>query len=125
MGTGKSLLADTVIQNVEYKCNFDDCEEVFEIDKLDEHESICVHRLVLCPSDGCDKTIPLSQILDHLGELTCSYGRGLGIFFPAWNNENNRFLVHVTYSLTTNFMRLKCYSDIYIQELSNSPGAHF
>jgi len=73
MGTGKSLLAVTVIENIDHKCKFSDCEEVFSVDKVDDHEKICEHRTVLCPHESCSDAIPLSKILDHLGQSTCSY----------------------------------------------------
>jgi len=69
MGNGKSLLAVTVIENVDHKCKFDECEETFDLDKVEAHEKVCKHRIVQCPS-VCYKEVALSQLLQHL--QTCS-----------------------------------------------------
>ena len=37
MGNGKSLLAITVIENIDHKCKFVECEELFAMDKLAVH----------------------------------------------------------------------------------------
>ena len=71
MGNGKSLLAVTVIENIEHKCRFVECEELFALDKLDAHEKICQHRIVKCPYSKCEVEIAMSKLLDHLGLLTC------------------------------------------------------
>eukprot|EP00092_Neocalanus_flemingeri_P024578 GFUD01026657.1.p1 GENE.GFUD01026657.1~~GFUD01026657.1.p1 ORF type:complete len:341 (-),score=61.33 GFUD01026657.1:68-1090(-) len=72
MGDGKSLLAVTVIENIEHKCKFDDCKEFFDVDKLEGHERICKHRTVSCPYDECSQKIALSKLVDHLNKETCS-----------------------------------------------------
>eukprot|EP00092_Neocalanus_flemingeri_P022326 GFUD01024210.1.p1 GENE.GFUD01024210.1~~GFUD01024210.1.p1 ORF type:complete len:385 (+),score=80.51 GFUD01024210.1:46-1200(+) len=71
MGNGKSLLAVTVIENIEHLCKFVDCGELFANDKVDEHEKICKHRTVSCPYDLCNEKISLSKLLEHLGKQTC------------------------------------------------------
>ena len=48
MGNGKSLLAITVIENIDHKCKFVECEELFPLDKLDAHKKIGQHRIVKC-----------------------------------------------------------------------------
>jgi len=72
MGSGKSLLAVAILENIEHKCKFVDCEEQFARDKLDDHEKICKHRTVSCPYDLCNEKLALSKLLDHLGDQTCS-----------------------------------------------------
>jgi len=73
MGNGKSLLAMTVIENIDHKCKFAECEEVFAMDKLLAHEKICDHRIVRCPHSGCNEDVALSKLLEHLGKKLCSY----------------------------------------------------
>jgi len=73
MGAGKSLLAITVIENIDHKCKFVECEELFALDKLAAHEKICEHRIVRCPHSLCTVEVALSKLLEHLGEKTCSY----------------------------------------------------
>ena len=72
MEMGKSLLAVTVIENVEHVCKFPDCEELFALDQLGYHEKSCRHRTVSCPFGGCLVTISLSTLLDHFKEGSCS-----------------------------------------------------
>jgi len=75
MGNGKSLLASTLLENIEHRCKFDDCEEYFALDKLDEHEKDCWHRIVTCPYISCpDKKIMLSKLVSHLrSSKTCCW----------------------------------------------------
>jgi len=73
MGAGKSLLAITVIENIDHKCKFVECEELFALDKLAAHEKICEHRIVRCPHSPCTEEIALSKLLEHLGKKTCTY----------------------------------------------------
>jgi len=72
MGAGKSLLAITVIENIDHKCKFVECEELFALDKLAAHEKICEHRIVRCPHSLCTVDMALSKLLEHLGKKTCS-----------------------------------------------------
>eukprot|EP00092_Neocalanus_flemingeri_P002563 GFUD01002745.1.p1 GENE.GFUD01002745.1~~GFUD01002745.1.p1 ORF type:complete len:366 (+),score=80.48 GFUD01002745.1:43-1098(+) len=73
MGNGKSLLASIVIENIDHKCKFDDCEDLFAVDKLDDHAKICAHRTVKCPHHNCSEKVSLSKLLDHLGKNKCSF----------------------------------------------------
>eukprot|EP00092_Neocalanus_flemingeri_P107292 GFUD01137704.1.p1 GENE.GFUD01137704.1~~GFUD01137704.1.p1 ORF type:complete len:486 (-),score=116.16 GFUD01137704.1:110-1567(-) len=72
MGPGKSLLAGTVIENIDHRCMFNDCEEYFPLDKIDAHAKVCDHRTVKCPHCSCAEKVALSKLLDHL-KLGCSY----------------------------------------------------
>eukprot|EP00092_Neocalanus_flemingeri_P095082 GFUD01120956.1.p1 GENE.GFUD01120956.1~~GFUD01120956.1.p1 ORF type:complete len:342 (-),score=69.04 GFUD01120956.1:37-1062(-) len=68
MGNGKSLLASIVIENIDHECKFDDCEDMFAVDKLDDHAKVCAHRTVKCPHPKCCENVSLSKLLDHLGK---------------------------------------------------------
>jgi len=72
MGTGKSLLAVTIMENVDHKCKFVDCEELYAMDKLDFHEKICKHRIVNCPYEKCIDKVVLSKLLEHFEKKPCS-----------------------------------------------------
>jgi len=72
MGNGKSLLAFTVIENIEHKCKFDDCEEYLAFNKLNAHTKVCSHRTVRCPYYHCDEKVCLSNLLDHFSKEKCS-----------------------------------------------------
>ena len=69
MGNRKSLLAVTVLENIEHKCKFVDCEDIFSVDKLEDHEKNCKHRSVECPGK-CNENIALSKLVEHLGTAT-------------------------------------------------------
>jgi len=70
-GGGKSLLAATLIENIEHDCMFDDCEECFDIDKVADHEKICLHRTVSCPNPKCKVKVTVAELMDHLIQGTC------------------------------------------------------
>ena len=72
MLSGKSLLAVTVIENIEHKCKHDGCEELLTIQAFKMHLELCVHnpvhRIILCPAsrETCGKQMELSKIYDHI-----------------------------------------------------------
>jgi len=72
MGNGKSLLAITVIENIDHKCKFAECEELFAMEKLEAHEKVCKHRVVKCPLSVCGEEVALSNLVEHLGKKPCS-----------------------------------------------------
>jgi hypothetical protein len=73
MGSNKSVLAGTVIDNIEHKCKFEDCEQNFFLAEIDKHEELCPRRSVTCPHPTCIKNLPLSKLLEHLiNGWTCS-----------------------------------------------------
>eukprot|EP00092_Neocalanus_flemingeri_P019268 GFUD01020872.1.p1 GENE.GFUD01020872.1~~GFUD01020872.1.p1 ORF type:complete len:408 (+),score=70.37 GFUD01020872.1:68-1225(+) len=73
MGSGKSLLAMTVIENIDHRCKFIDCEEFFPVDEIEKHAKVCAHRSVSCPCSKCDVKVGLSKLLAHLNNSDCSY----------------------------------------------------
>jgi len=74
MGTGKSLLALRIIENIRHRCKFNHCQESFDLAKLVQHEQICVHRIVSCPDSDCNYQVPLSKLKDHLIKSSCFDG---------------------------------------------------
>ena len=46
MGEGKSLLAATIIEKVEHVCSFDDCNQLFPLGELENHEASCAYRKI-------------------------------------------------------------------------------
>ena len=66
MGNGKSLLASIVLENIDHRCRFDDCEEYFALDKLDAHAKVCRHRTVSCPFGNCKEEVSILRIIQHL-----------------------------------------------------------
>jgi len=65
MGSGMSLLACIVVDNIKHVCRFVNCEESFALDKIEDHEKICAHRIVSCPNDLCGEKFGLSNVLNH------------------------------------------------------------
>jgi len=102
MGTGMSLLAGVVIDNIKHVCRFVECEESFPCDKVEDHEKTCQHRIVSCPYDLCNEKIALSGLLNHLQLSTsrCSVNsvkvprvidglNGVGISYYKENSEES------------------------------------
>jgi len=74
MGQGKSLLAATILEHIDHKCNFTDCDQSFPTGDLAQHEAICPHRTVTCPRSNCNVTVSLAKLVDHLiNTPTCCY----------------------------------------------------
>jgi len=102
MSNGKSLLAVTVIENIDHECNNDVCEESLPLADLKLHRLCCPHRSVLCPAPAelCGKKLPLSKVYNHiLKECTGSYNR-------VGNNNaknNGEFPKHFRYPSPVSF----------------------
>eukprot|EP00092_Neocalanus_flemingeri_P035307 GFUD01038416.1.p1 GENE.GFUD01038416.1~~GFUD01038416.1.p1 ORF type:complete len:438 (+),score=134.65 GFUD01038416.1:55-1368(+) len=66
--SGKSLLAVTVIENIEHKCQHEGCEELLPLEKYKQHLKLCPHRVVRCPAPQafCGKDMALSRVYDHI-----------------------------------------------------------
>ena len=71
MGDCMSSLAVAVIENIDHKCKFAACQELFALDKLEDHERVCSHRTVKCPFPHCTEKIALSKLLGHIVSKGC------------------------------------------------------
>jgi len=99
MGNNKSILAGTIIDNIEHKCKFEDCDESFRLPDLDKHEETCPHRIVSCPHPSCNMKVSLSKLRSHLLDKSSC--------------QNNNCLVNLTnnddyknsYEITRDFER--------------------
>jgi len=67
MGQGQSLLALTVIENVQHECGHQGCGMKLNLDKIKEHEETCDWRLIPCPGRGfeCNAMTPLCNVITH------------------------------------------------------------
>eukprot|EP00092_Neocalanus_flemingeri_P015484 GFUD01016761.1.p1 GENE.GFUD01016761.1~~GFUD01016761.1.p1 ORF type:complete len:331 (-),score=84.94 GFUD01016761.1:47-1039(-) len=67
---GKSLLAATVIENIEHSCPNKGCQTLSSLNQLETHKTVCPYRLVDCPAPAgkCNKTLMFSDILHHISE---------------------------------------------------------
>jgi len=75
MGDNKSILAVAVIENILHDCKFiTECGQKYSLDKIEDHEKTCKHRIVSCPNfdSYCTEKVPLSKLLNHLLETNCS-----------------------------------------------------
>jgi len=68
MFSGKSLLAVTVIENIDHKCKNDECGKEFALPEYENHLNICPHRIISCPAPNqfCTKKIALSKVYEHI-----------------------------------------------------------
>jgi len=68
MQGGRSLLAETVVENLEHKCKYEGCEVMLDLKVHREHLQECLYRVVQCPSphEHCGKEMPLTSMYDHL-----------------------------------------------------------
>ena len=72
-----SLLASTVIENIEHKCKYetDGCKKKTPLAGIEEHKKICSFRPVDCPSHRCEEEVPFELVVDHLLKK-CKYSFG-------------------------------------------------
>ena len=73
-----SLLATTVVENLEHQCKFEaeGCKVRVELCKVEEHRRICNFRPVRCPSYLCEKNVPYEHLVDHvLNECEHSFSK--------------------------------------------------
>ena len=87
MGTNTSLLAGTVLENIDHTCKFEDCNENFCLEDLKKHEAICPHRTVNCPISKCTVKTMLSKLVDHLKNSKKCCGGDLEAL-ENWNRRN-------------------------------------
>eukprot|EP00092_Neocalanus_flemingeri_P027803 GFUD01030182.1.p1 GENE.GFUD01030182.1~~GFUD01030182.1.p1 ORF type:complete len:285 (+),score=53.40 GFUD01030182.1:97-951(+) len=90
MGSGKSLLAATILEKVEHRCNSEDCEEQFALKDIYEHEKVCPYRIVSCPDFDCTERVSLAKLVDHLrksNECCGEEAAPLGAL-DDWNSRN-------------------------------------
>ena len=63
-----SLLATTVIENIEHTCCFevDGCREKLPLIQLAKHKKSCQFRSISCPAYMCNKRVVFTNLVDHL-----------------------------------------------------------
>jgi len=88
MGTNTSLLAGTVLENIEHECKFEVCNESFCLEDLQKHEAVCLHRTVNCSNPKCAVKTPLSKLVDHLANSNECCGGSHLTFLENWNRIN-------------------------------------
>merc|ERR1711971_1278210 len=69
MGKNRSLLAKTVIENIEHECSNEGCGKKIGHKDVSKHaEEFCQFRKVLCPgnSTDCNSVLAFSELNDHI-----------------------------------------------------------
>ena len=63
-----SLLASTVIENIEHRCKFepDGCNVKMPKTEVEGHKKSCNFRPVDCPSCLCKEKVPFKHVVDHI-----------------------------------------------------------
>jgi len=96
MGQGQSLLALTVIKNLQHECRHQGCKELLNFNQIKEHEEECIWRLIPCPGLGihCTAHIPLCNVLNHAqGCPNCIWPPtqkgGEGLLMKNWIKDDN------------------------------------
>ena len=73
MGNTMSLLAKTVIENIEHECNNEGCNKMLPHKEVVRHkEELCDYRKVLCPELGCNQMILHKELVKHKKEICMS-----------------------------------------------------
>ena len=63
-----SLLAKTVLENIEHRCMFDieGCKVRTPLSDVESHKKTCNFRPVYCPSDLCNVKVAFEKLADHV-----------------------------------------------------------
>eukprot|EP00092_Neocalanus_flemingeri_P021101 GFUD01022862.1.p1 GENE.GFUD01022862.1~~GFUD01022862.1.p1 ORF type:complete len:223 (+),score=47.85 GFUD01022862.1:83-670(+) len=90
MGSGKSLLATTILENIEHDCKFEDCNKQFALKDIEEHEKVCPFRIVSCPKFDCTERVPLAKLVQHLinSSECCAEDAAPRVALQGWNRRN-------------------------------------
>jgi len=89
MGNGKSLLASTLLENIDHPCKFNNCHTALALGEIHNHEAICPHRDVFCPNHVCSKQVSLSGLVYHIQQSPQGCGTGPTILDNVnWNRRN-------------------------------------
>eukprot|EP00092_Neocalanus_flemingeri_P016317 GFUD01017662.1.p1 GENE.GFUD01017662.1~~GFUD01017662.1.p1 ORF type:complete len:421 (-),score=98.59 GFUD01017662.1:52-1314(-) len=93
MGNGKSLLATTILENIEHNCKFEDCNEQFPLKDVEEHEKVCPSRIVSCPDFDCTERVPLAKLVQHLIKSSecCVEDAAPCVALQGWKRRNYSF----------------------------------
>jgi len=91
MGNGKSLLASTLLENIDHQCKFEGCDMALSLEEIQYHEAICPNRDVICPYPKCKKHVKLSKLIDHLEASICGVMGVTALVTDNWNQRVYKF----------------------------------
>jgi len=76
MFEGKSLLAVTVLENIEHKCRNQECEQLLPLTEIEAHKKVCTYRLLSCPAALCNQEVAFCNLIDHvMNDCNHSYAK--------------------------------------------------
>jgi len=61
-----SLLAATILQNIEHSCRNQGCLQKVAKEEKEEHKKACLFRLVTCPAFSCKEKVAFCHLVDHI-----------------------------------------------------------
>ena len=63
-----SLLATTVVENIEHSCCYevDGCKEKITLDVFPDHKKSCQFRTISCPAYLCNQRVIFADLVNHL-----------------------------------------------------------
>jgi E3 ubiquitin-protein ligase SIAH1 len=107
MNKNTSLLAVTVIENIEHACKFEGCEVRTPLAGVEEHRRSCNFKVVACPAIECKAKVAYNQVMDHLVN-TCEHS------FPILD-VTDEAAAHMIYDNETEII---CKSDMNMSTFS-------
>jgi hypothetical protein len=81
MNKNTSILAVTVIENIEHACKFEGCEVRTPLAGVEEHMRSCAFKIVACPAIECRVMVAYNKVMEH-SMNACRYS------FPILNVNN-------------------------------------
>jgi len=69
MEGGRSLVAQSLIENMDHTCGFNGCGKMVHFKEYKDHQRSCDRRPVCCPGHPCDVVLPFQEINHHV--LNC------------------------------------------------------
>ena len=96
MGNNMSLLAKTVLENIEHECTNEGCEKKLSHKEVVKHrEELCEYRKVLCPGNSklCKVILPFCALNEHLNICTSVFRgfRGSSVFLTNRGSRGTCF----------------------------------
>jgi len=82
---GTSLLANTVLENINHRCSYKECSLELPLRMIEEHEAGCANRIVKCPHVNCGEEVPLGMLIEHLKDCFANK-EPVKIYINEWNS---------------------------------------
>jgi hypothetical protein len=113
-----SLLAQTVIENIEHPCKFVGCEARMPLARVEDHRKSCGHRLVACPAIQCKAKVAYNELLSHM-EKTCQYTSTFHVNTESMEMSTDRFTMDDNIFFLVQNLKARKFKNIYMQMLGS------